>query len=109
MLIRPLFILTSSGIISEDPSSNAVLIENIKLLINLHDTSSWELKNVIILKTASKRDVVLEVSPTERKTLLNNGYVWIGWKKSALTDNIQVIRYLKCFNCDHYTKNCNFL
>lgn len=100
-------ILVKNIQISEDLSS-ADLIENIKMLNNLNDISSSELKIVIVLKKFNKSDLVLEVSPAVRKTLITNGYVWIGWKKCAVTDHIHVIQCLKCFSFGHYAKNCKF-
>nr|CAI5855168.1 unnamed protein product [Callosobruchus analis] len=82
------------------------IISDIVKLNNLDDTQKSQIKFVTKLKYKSNTDVVLEVSPQLRKTILQKESLFIGWKRSPVSDHLRILKCLKCCSFGHLENDC---
>lgn len=81
------------------------ILHNIVSLNNLKESSS-QIKIVTKLKYFQDINLVIEVSPDVRTIILQKGYLFIGWKKSSVSDHIRIIRCSKCCGYGHTGTEC---
>lgn len=89
-----------------DDLNNDVIVENIISLNNLTDIKVTDIKVVKRITISNKINLVLEVPPALRQRLLKDGYIWVGWQKSLVSDNDYVLQCFKCHNFGHIAKKC---
>lgn len=93
--------------IHPDINSDNDLIESIISLNELNECTLSDFKVITTLKLKSlQKHVVVEVTPKIRKKLLEKGFLWIGWKKCAVVDHLNVVQCFKCQKFGHYEKDC---
>lgn len=85
------------------------IVDNIIALNNIPEEDASEIKLVTKLVKNQYTNIVIEVSPILRKVLLQKGSVFVGWKKSVISDYIRVVRCYKCCGFGHYSKDCKEL
>nr|CAH7755532.1 unnamed protein product [Callosobruchus chinensis] len=82
------------------------IISDIAKLNHLNDTQKSEIKFVTKLKYKSNTDIVIEVSPQLRKTMLQMESLFIGWKRSPVFDHLRIVKCLKCCSFGHLENEC---
>lgn len=92
--------------ISNGLDTDQQISENIIWLNNLEGYDSSSIKIFTKLKHFTKVNVVIKVSPTLRKLLIGKGFLFVGWKKSAVLDPLHVLRCYKCCSFGHIEKEC---
>lgn len=53
-----------------------------------------------------KMDIIVEVSPALFKKIINDGFVFVGWRKCFVTESFHITRCFKCSGFGHLSKNC---
>lgn len=91
----------------KDDLSNEAIVENIISLNNLGNIEITDIRVVTKFSVSNKINLVLEVTPTLHQRLLKDGYIWIGWQKSIVADNVYALQCFKCHNFGHHAKNCS--
>lgn len=86
---------------AEDPDFLKNLIENNNLICQMS-----EIKIVLKQNRATHVNIIIEVTPVVRKTLLAQGRIYAGWESCAVTDNFAIIRCHHCSRYDHISKVC---
>ncbi|CAH1981455.1 unnamed protein product [Acanthoscelides obtectus] len=82
------------------------IINNIVALNNIDDTHQSDIKFVTKLKHYESTNIVIEVSPDLRNILLEKSFLFIGWKKSPVSDHIRVLKCFKCCGYGHTDISC---
>lgn len=54
----------------------------------------------------SKMNMVVEVSPILFKKIINDGFLFVGWRKCFVTESLVITRCFKCSGFGHLSKNC---
>nr|CAH7732382.1 unnamed protein product [Callosobruchus chinensis] len=87
------------------PSAEAI-IKDIVILNRLDEEQSSHLKFVTKLKHFQSTNIVIEVSPDLRNMFLKKGFIFIGWKKSPVSDHFRIVKCYRCCSYGHSDKNC---
>lgn len=101
----------SSYLNSDGSTGNAsdVLIDSfIKSLIYDNKLEEDE-NNIKVVKTFTLKfslNVILNVSPSVYCSLMNKGYVYIGWIKCQVCEHFNIVRCFNCCRFGHLSKNC---
>nr|CAI5829671.1 unnamed protein product [Callosobruchus analis] len=82
------------------------ILNDITSLNNFEESQKNDIKFVTKLKDGNACHIVIEVSPTLPTALLNEGSIFIGWKKSPVFDHLRVIKCIKCCMYGHTEKTC---
>lgn len=82
------------------------LIENIINDNNLN-TPTNEVKFVTKLKYRENfYNIVLEVSPSLFKLIINKGFLYVGWRRCGVKEHFHLPRCFKCSKYGHFQKAC---
>lgn len=88
-------------------TSNDQLIENIYLLNKLDEDYTFKIVKIITNQKFNKRcTIIAETDPNLFKKLINQGYLYVEWRKCYIRESFNIIR---CFNCNafgHMKTNC---
>lgn len=82
------------------------ILDNIVSLNSFLNTKKPYIKFVTELKYRNSTNIVIEVTPALRKVLLQEGSLFIGWKKSSVQDHLRVLKCFKCCSYGHTEKVC---
>lgn len=66
-----------------------------------------DIKIVFMQIRKQPANVIIEVSPSIRKLILNCGYLFVGWKKCGVEDHYSVTRCYKCSKYNHLKEQCD--
>lgn len=89
----------------DDLISHEEIIESISTLNDLEDWTS-EIKIVTKLKHYQSMNLVIEVTPSLRKIIVQRGFLFIGWKKCPVSDHLQIRKCSNCCGLGHLNKEC---
>nr|CAH7747643.1 unnamed protein product [Callosobruchus chinensis] len=82
------------------------ILNSILSIHNFPNLEPSDIKFVTKLKQLNGVDVIIEVTPAARKTMLQVGYVFIGWKRSPVSDHLRIVKCSKCCSYGHLVKDC---
>ena len=80
-------------------------IENV-IAANQLICQSDHLRHVTTMKFKDKVNVILETVPPLFNTIINKGFLYIGWSKCHVKEHFSLIRCYKCCKFGHYKKDC---
>ncbi|XP_030751008.1 uncharacterized protein LOC115878599 [Sitophilus oryzae] len=89
-----------------DYTNNEEVIKNIVALNGIGESAMSEIKIITHLKYFNKINLIIEVSPMIRKMMLEKQFIFIGWKKSYVSDYLRIIQCYKCYGYGHVEKEC---
>nr|CAI5823660.1 unnamed protein product [Callosobruchus analis] len=81
------------NIMSQNPDFEKSEIEKIKLVTSFK-------------RSDKSRDVVIEVSPKLRKSILDRSFLYISWQRCYVDDYLRIVRCYKCSRYGHTNSNC---
>lgn len=97
--------LLISGV-DPDSANDPSLRDNIIDLNDLNVTSDSDLKIVTKLKFKNVFNIVVQVNPSIFKQCVENGYMYVGWKRCSVKEHFNVIRCYKCCRYGHLKRDC---
>lgn len=80
---------------------NNLIVKNDLMVANRNDC-----KFVTKFKSRNCVNVVIEINPGLYKQILDKGYLFVGWKKCLVKENLHLVRCFKCNKYGHVIKNC---
>nr|CAH7769349.1 unnamed protein product [Callosobruchus chinensis] len=90
----------------EGLESSEDILNSILSIHNFPNLQPSDIKFVTKLKQLNGVDVIIEVTPAARKTMLQVGHVFIGWKRSPVSDHLRIVKCSKCCSYGHLVKDC---
>nr|CAI5818720.1 unnamed protein product [Callosobruchus analis] len=101
-------LLVKNATLDEELKDNDKIVSDILRRNKLEGADDKSLKVVTLLKFKNSKNahVVLEVSPQIRKNLIRRGFLYLGWKRCALEEHLNIMQYNKCCLFGHLEKNC---
>nr|CAH7762378.1 unnamed protein product [Callosobruchus chinensis] len=90
----------------EGLESSEDILNSILSIHNFPNLEPSDIKFVTKLKQLNGVDVIIEVTPAARKTMLQVGHVFIGWKRSPVSDHLRIVKCSKCCSYGHLVKDC---
>lgn len=86
---------------AKDPDFLKKLIQN-----NNITCETSEIKVILKQQRSTHVNIIIEVTPAIRRTILAQGRLYVGWESCAVTDNFAIVRCFHCSRYDHVSKDC---
>nr|CAI5835904.1 unnamed protein product [Callosobruchus analis]CAI5847095.1 unnamed protein product [Callosobruchus analis] len=92
-------------------SVNKSLADNDKLIEyiikdNRLDAEPSDIKLITKLSYKNSVNLILELKPALFKTVINTGYLYVGWMRCGIREHFKTVVCYKCCKFGHYKKDC---